>query len=320
MCAPGLVLGVAAAVAAPVAPRADGQTDAGRESAAPSARAASAATKPPGKKKPLCDANWDGGFITIQIGEKTSDGRVPRPYNPNAPEEPWEMPGGKHLFTREYGDAVFTLLGKFPDRESADKFLARVETESKLRSMTDRWQPPFRTNLGAYLVSDQYACTIDRENPIIDPANWIVELSGYLVVGDESECKGGRKKKKVTIVDCGGRKNLVTDTWSAPCDASPIESCLFEMAPGVIGIQQDYSASGEGRQLSFRVYDAKSKKRLFAMTEGYDRSAGDDEFTDVVDTDGDGIPELAGRSCIEQDCGRTWVRKWTGRKFEPAKN
>ena len=58
------------------------------------------------------------------------------------------------------------------------------------------------------------------------------------------------------------------------------------MSPGIIGIQQEYSASGEGRQLSFRAYDTAKGRKVFTMTEGYDRTGGPEDFTDVTDVDG----------------------------------
>ena len=302
---------------------------AGGEGLAPTASSTSvtpaatgpAATKPQPPRGFLCDDKWIGGFETVEIGGRKYDGSKLRDYDPQHPEVPWSVRGERYMLCQHEKDMMYTLLGRFWDRKETDKFLGKVETDPHFISMTSPSYPPVATGLGAYLASDQYTCTLDRSNPIIDPSNWIVELDGYLFAGDATECKQGKYRKVVTVIDCTGKKNLVTDTWAAPCDAGPVSTCIVEMSPGMFGIQQDYSHSSEGRQLSFRVYDVAKRRKVFAMTEGYDMTGGQDAFVKVRDVDNDGVPELEKLTCEGASCQRASLRKWDGRAFVdvPAK-
>jgi hypothetical protein len=180
--------------------------------------------------------------------------------------------------------------------------------------------PPTVTDPGALLVSNPYTCKLDFGNPVLRYADWIGEVDGLLYAAKEEACKGGKKKKKtVSVVDCKGDKTLLVDTWTAPCEATRTNACLYPMSPGMVGIQQEYSASGEGRQMSFRTHDTGKRRKVFGMTEGYDRTGGPEDFTDVMDVDGDGVPELSDRHCDGDDCQRTRLRKWNGQRFVEVK-
>jgi hypothetical protein len=127
-------------------------------------------------------------------------------------------------------------------------------------------------------------------------------------------------KKTVTVVSCDGTKKLATDTWAAPCDGTTVESCLYPFGPGIVAIRQDFSASGEGRQTSFRVYDLERGRVLAKFTGGGDWEAGGGSFRNFEDRDGDGIPEIIDTTCENtDDCKESRLRKWQKDRFVDVK-
>jgi len=237
-------------------------------------------------------------------------------YDPQHPEEPWQALSTRYLGLMDCCGNVDLrrLFGRFFERKEAEAFLKKLYAESRFARHLNPRFPPAIISPGALLVSEKYTCTLDKENDTLRKANWIVEIEGRLFAGAEGACQQGKRKKTVSMVACDGKKILATDTWAAPCDGSRVDTCLIPMSPGAVGIQQDYSASGEGRQLSFRIYDVKSGRKLFGMWEGYD-PAPVYEVTDVKDVDGDGVPELSERRCEDDDCRQTRLRKWDGKRF-----
>ena len=272
--------------------------------------------------KPLCDEKWDYDFSTIVIDFVEYDGKAEvKDYNPQKPDEPWSALSDQYLGFRHSSGAVFfrRFIGRFHDDAQAKALLKEVYSNSKYGKYLVPRMPPMVIHTGALLVSAKYTCTLDEGNPVLRGASWIAEVDGLLYAAKEAKFKGGKKQKSISVVDCKGDKTLLTDTWSAPCEATKVDSCLFPMSPGIMGIQQEYSASGEGRQLSFRGYDLRTRKKVFSFSEGYDSTGGPDDFMDVIDVDGDGVPELSDRHCDGGDCQRTRLRKWDGKKFVVVK-
>jgi hypothetical protein len=92
------------------------------------------------------------------------------------------------------------------------------------------------------------------------------------------------------------------------------------MSPGVIGIWQDYSASEEGRQTSFRVYEIGRGRQLATFTGGGDWEADRGSFTTFEDKDGDGVPEIVNTECENAEkCKVVGIRKWKKDRFVDVK-
>jgi hypothetical protein len=274
--------------------------------------------------KALCDNDWAGGFWTIAVDEKKYDGNAKnlKDYDPQHPEEAWQVLSERYFGLKDCCGNIrlHRFLGRFYDRKEADAFLRRVYKDSGLARHLNPRYPPTIIKPDALLVSDKFTCTLNKENDVLRHADWIVELDGHLFAGSRSACKQGQMKKTVTIVGCDGSKKLATDTWSAPCDGTTVNSCLYPFAPGVVAIRQDYSASGEGRQTSFRVYDLERGKQLAKFTGGGDWEAGGGSFCDFEDKDGDGIPEIVNTQCSsENDCKEVRMRKWKKDRFVDVK-
>jgi hypothetical protein len=279
--------------------------------------------------KALCDNDWAGGFFSVAVDRVKNDdkAKVLKEYDPQHPEDLWIVPEGRFLKLGYYSDPerrnqglpadqLIKLLGRFYDHKKADAFLGKVIKDSGLARFLNPRFPPTVISPGALLVSDKYTCTLNKENDTLSKANWIVELDGRLFAGASSACKQGKVKKTVAIVDCTGSKTLATDTWSAPCDGSQVDSCLFPMSPGVVAIRQDYSASGEGRQTSFRVYELQGGRTLDKFTGGGDWEAGGGSFRNFEDRDGDGIPEIIDTTCdADNKCAEVRMRKWKKDRF-----
>jgi hypothetical protein len=66
------------------------------------------------------------------------------------------------------------------------------------------------------------------------------------------------------------------------------------------------------------VYDVGKRKKVFGMSQVYDRSVGPDEWVRVKDVDKDSVPELVTEVCEEDSCDRKLLRKWNGRAFVAA--
>jgi len=289
-------------------------------------------TGKPGAKR-LCDSDWAGGFWTVEVNQLKNDGKTPlsKSYNPQRPSEPWLAPEGQYTRMGYYQDPdrrnkglppnqIVKMIGKFHEKKEAENFLKKMYSNSDFAVHLNPRYPPFVSAPGALLVSDKYTCTLNKENDTLSKANWIVEVDGHLFAGTESSCKQGKKKKTVNIVDCEGKKVLATDSWSAPCEGAWVESCLFPMSPGVVGIWQDYSASEEGRQTSFRVYETGRGRQLATFTGGGDWEAEGGSFTTFEDKDGDGVPEIVNTECENaQKCKEVRMRKWKKDRFVDVK-
>jgi hypothetical protein len=283
--------------------------------------------------KALCDENWEGGFWTVEVNQLKNDGKTPlsKAYNPERLLEPWLAPEGQYLRMGYYQDPdrrnkglapnqIVKMIGRFDDKKKADEFLKKMYGDSRFASNLNPRYPPFVSSPGALLVSEKYTCTLNKENDTLSKAAWIVEVDGHLFAGAESSCKQGKKKKTVSILDCEGKKTLATDSWSAPCDGSRVDSCVFPMSPGVAGIRHDYSASEEGRQTSFRVYDLSRGRQLATFTGGGDWEAQGGTFCSFEDRDGDGVPEIVNTECESSEkCAEVRIRKWKKDRFIDVK-
>jgi len=283
-------------------------------------RPPAAPTKP--APKVLCDESWDFGFYTVAIDRVDWDGKAQvKDYDPQHPDVPWSALSEHYLGLRDSGWVFFRrFIGRFRDKKEAEELRTDLYRNSKYAGALNPRFPPSAYTLGALLVSNPYTCKLDKGNPVLRYADWVAEIDGLLYAAKEEACKGGKKKKTIKVVDCKGDKTLLTDTWTAPCEATRINACLYRMSPGIVGIQQEHSAAGEGREMSFRAYDTGKRRKVFGMTESYDRTGGPDDFTDVKDVDGDGVPELSDRHCDGDDCQPTRLRKWNGQRFVEVKN
>jgi len=274
--------------------------------------------------KALCDGDWEGGFWTVAVDEKKFDGNVKvlKDYDPQHPNEPWQVLSDRYFGLKDCcGNVVLhRFLGRFYDRKQAEAFLKKAYSDSGLARHFNPRYPPTIIKPDALLASEKYACKLNKENDLLRHANWIVEVDGHLFAGAESSCKQGKKKKTVSILDCEGKKTLATDSWSAPCDGSRVDSCVFPMSPGVAGIRQDYSASEEGRQTSFRVYDLSRGRQLATFTGGGDWEAQGGTFCNFEDRDGDGVPEIVNTECESSEkCAEVRIRKWKKDRFIDVK-
>ena len=174
----------------------------------------------PARAEQLCDQEWDGRTLVIQIGERKNDGTPLEPYDPQQPMKPYEFPGARHLF-RQKGK-VYRAVGRFQDRAEGEAVRNQVYTEMT-HLYTGAYLPRLTTP-GEYLVTESPTCKISRKNPVIDPASWILEKDGVLLVGTQTECKQGQLTKSITVVSCDGMKNLLTDSVSVPCDMGRVNS------------------------------------------------------------------------------------------------
>jgi hypothetical protein len=283
--------------------------------------------------KGLCDDNWEGGFWTIEVDRLKNDGRtsVRKPYDPQKPLAPWFAPEGSYLRMGYFQDPdsrnkglpasfIIKMVGRFYDRKEAEALRKKMPRDVDLSVHLNPRYPPYVSAPGAYLASEKYTCTLNKENDTLTKASWIVELDGHLFAGAESACKDDKKRKTVSIVDCEGKKTLATDSWTSPCESSQVQSCLFPLAPGWIAIRQDYSTPEEGRQTSFRVYDLARGKQTAKFTGGGDWEAGGGSFCSFEDTDGDGIPEITNSRCEDdKDCKVVRTRKWNKDRFVDVK-
>jgi hypothetical protein len=162
------------------------------------------------------------------------------------------------------------------------------------------------------LYSDRYTCKHNPQQPAIAGSFWKVEMDGYLFTAQMQGCKAGRFHKVVTILDCAGDKVLARDRSDAPCEGDTYSN-VYAMSPDVFGIEQETSNTSEGRQLTFRIYDVVSGRKLFDTWYGYE--GGQEGPVDYVkDLDGDGRPELEQQDC-SPSCTRTRLRKWNGLNY-----
>jgi hypothetical protein len=264
------------------------------------------------RAEPLCDQDWDGRTLVIQIGERKDDGSPLESYDPQQPMKPYEFLGKRHLF-RQKGK-VYRAVGRFQDRTEGEAARDQVYTE-RPDLYTGAYLPRLTTP-GAYLVTDSPTCKIDRRNPVIDPASWILEQDGVLLVGAQTECKQGQFTKTITVVSCDGMKNLMTDSVSVSCEMGRVNSCIYPVVPGVVAFEHSYSAPAQGTQIRLRVYDVAKKKRLHSVDTGHDGGP-EAELMSVEDIDKDGVPEIV-RS-IAGTGERTSVLKWNKGKFAKVK-
>ncbi|WPB76527.1 hypothetical protein KYC5002_47020 [Archangium violaceum] len=264
------------------------------------------------RAEPLCDQDWEGGNLVIQLGERKNDGSPLQRFDPQQPMNPYEFPGERYVF-RQKG-RVYRAVGRFQDRQEGEAALKQVYNE--MPHLYTGSYPPFLSNPGAYLVTESRTCKINRKNPVIDPAWWILEKDGVLLVGSQTECKKGQLTKTVTVVSCDGMKNLMTDSVSVPCDMGRVNSCIHPVVPGVFAFAHSYSAPAQGTQVRLRVYDVPKKKRLHSIDAGHDGGP-ETELMSVQDIDNDGVPEIV--HTIAGTGERTSVLKWSKGKFAKVK-
>ncbi|OJH36867.1 hypothetical protein BON30_30680 [Cystobacter ferrugineus] len=264
------------------------------------------------RAEPLCDQNWDGANLIVQIGERKKDDTPLEPYDPKQPMKPYEFAGARYHLGQK--GKVYRAVGKFQNREEGDAAWKHVYSE--MTHLYTGAYPPFLTNPGAYLVTDLATCKINRKNPIIDPASWIMEKDNVLLVGAQTECKKGQFTKTITVVSCDGMKNLMTDSVKVPCDMGRVNSCIYPVVPGVVAFEHSYSAPAQGTQVRLRVYDIARKKRLHSIDAGHDGGP-ETELMSVQDIDEDGIPEIV--RTVAGTGERTSVLKWSKGKFSEVK-
>jgi hypothetical protein len=263
--------------------------------AAPASAEEGASARPATKR--LCDEDWEGQFLTVVIDKKKYDGSASslKAFNAATPNEPWQVTSERYLRYKDgYGNVfLHKLLGRFYDRKQAEAFLRKVNIDSGFSRHLNPRYPPSISGPGALLVSDKYTCTLNEENEVLAKANWIVEVDGHLFAGGESQCKQGKKRKTVSVVDCDGKKTLTTDTVETPCEAS-VHSCLYPLPGDAFAVDHDYSQASEGTTVAIRAYDLKKKRQVYSAEETND---GDADTTIVVvdDVDGDGVPEIVHR-------------------------
>ncbi|ATB42330.1 hypothetical protein CYFUS_007808 [Cystobacter fuscus] len=261
----------------------------------------------------LCDSEWGAKSLTIEIGERKNDGQPLQSYNPAKPFEPYDLLGDRYLFAEK--GVVYRTVGTFTDRKEGEEALKTVYME--MTHLYTGAYKPYLTSLGPYLVNDASTCKVNRDNPVIDPASWIMEKNKVLLVGQATTaCERGQTTKKLTVVSCDGKKNLLTDSVSAPCEAGRITTCIHPLAPGVFIFEHYYSAPGAGTSVNLRVYDTAKKKKLKALS-WVNEGGPEAEVLGVEDVDKDGVPEIV-RSIAGS--GRpTSLLKWNNGKLTEVK-
>lgn len=267
--------------------------------------------------KALCDDEWYGGFWTIAVDEKKYDGNAKnlKDYDPQHPDEAWQVLSERYFGLKDCCGNIrlHRFLGRFYDRKEADAFLRRVYKDSGLARHLNPRYPPTIIKPDALLVSDKFACTLNKENDVLRHADWIVELEGNLFAGAESRCTPGKntKKKSITVVDCSGSKKVLVDTLDVPCGTS-VRSCLYPLPDQAFALDHVYSEAGEGTSVVVRAYDIKKKLRVFSVDETNDGGP-DAELISVEDVDGDGVPEIVHRVAGTDEI--VSKMKWRNRRF-----
>jgi hypothetical protein len=266
--------------------------------------------------QPQCDTDWDDGHdYVIHIDEQKDDGRQVISFNPDQPMTPYELRGARYLF-REKG-RIYRTVGRFQDEKEGEAMLRKVEGE--MTHLYTSAYPPYLSKLGAYLASESPTCKVgqqSRSNRTIESASWVLEKEGVLLAGTQSECGNGSLTKKVTVISCDGKKNLLTDTVEEICDRTRrVYTCVYTLEPGVILLKHKYTIEGE-TDVDLRVYDVRKKKRLYSQQGSYGPGL-DHDFTDpktdVEDVDQDGVPEIV--STQQKTGQRLSVRKWQKGRF-----
>ncbi|WNG19897.1 hypothetical protein [Cystobacter fuscus] len=261
----------------------------------------------------LCDSEWGAKSLTIEIGERKNDGQPLQSYNPSKPFGPYDLLGDRYLFAEK--GVVYRTVGTFTDRQEGEEALKTVYME--MTHLYTGAYKPYLTSLGPYLVNDASTCKVNRDNPVIDPASWIMEKDKVLLVGQATTaCERGQTTKKLTVVSCDGKKNLLTDSVSAPCEAGRVTTCIHPLAPGVFIFEHFYSSPGSGTSVNLRVYDTAKKKKLKALS-WVNEGGPEAEVLGVEDVDKDGVPEIV-RSIAES--GKpTSLFKWKNGKLTEVK-
>jgi hypothetical protein len=312
------------------------------------------ATKPAGagtatKLPRLCDQDWRYGFWTVAIDSVDYDGKSQvKDYAPDKPEDPWSTLSDRYLGLHDRAGRhfLYRFIGQFYDKKEAEAFLTKVHQEAKFARHLNPRFPPMVLSLGALLVSDHYTCKLDHNNSELTNADWVAEVDGNLYAAQTKPCcKGGKlrsrtvmgadgdfkvgvepcgkdkRTKTIAVSDCTGTKTLFTDALSSPCeDASPTNACIYPMSPGFVAIEQEYSAGGDEVTSSIRVWDVASKKAVVKIKAGGALTADGGSFRELKDQDGDGIPEVVDRDCVEgKGCTIKRLQKWNGTRFVDAK-
>jgi hypothetical protein len=270
----------------------------------------------------ICDREWPGHNLVVEYGKRKAAGKAARPHYESEHElAPYELAGERFVFGEK--DTVYEVMGRFKTRDEAWAALGGEMRERFAGYLLGG--DPFVTRLGGYLPWDIKACKIDRRNPVVDPADWIVEEDGVLLVGSQSRCEKGQKNlvKKVTVVGCDGLTNLFTDSVTTSCKADVIDTCVYPLGPRVFAILHRYTrvideSTAETARL-FRVVDVDRKRRIFSAE---DKKTNDEfmpaNITRFNDADGDGRPEVLHGSCNRKgDCEVVKILKWDGKTYSP---
>ena len=264
-------------------------------------------------EEPLCDSEWGEQSLAIEVGERKNDGQPLKSYDPANPFEPYDLSGDRYLFARK--GITYRTVGRFTDRQEGEESLKKVYEE--MTYLYTGAYPPYLASLGPYLVSETFTCKVNKDNPVINPASWIMEKDKVLLVGQATTaCERGQTTKKLTVVSCDGKKNLLTDSVSAPCEAGRVTTCIHPLAPGVFIFEHYYSSPGSGTSVNLRVYDTAKKKKLKALS-WVNEGGPEAEVLGVEDVDKDGVPEIV-RSIAESGKA-TSMLKWKNGKLTEVK-
>ncbi|WNG19896.1 hypothetical protein [Cystobacter fuscus] len=270
-----------------------------------------AAPAPAPAEERLCDSEWGEQSLAIEVGERKNDGQPLKSYDPSNPFEPYDLPGDRYLFARK--GITYRTVGRFTDRQEGEEALEKVYAMSHLYTGA---YPPYLASLGPYLVSETFSCKVDGNNPVINPSSWLMEKDKVILAGATTACVRGRLTKKLTVVSCDGKKNLLTDSVSAPCEAGRVTTCIHPLAPGVFIFEHSYSSPGAGTSVNLRVYDTGKKKKLKSLS-WVNEGGPEAEVLGVEDVDKDGVPEIV-RSIAES--GKpTSLLKWNNGKLTEVK-
>lgn len=260
----------------------------------------------------LCDSEWGEQSLAIEVGERKNDGQPLKSYDPANPFEPYDLPGDRYLFARK--GITYRSVGRFTDKQEGEEALKKVYEE--MTYLYTGAYPPYLASLGPYLVSETFSCKVDGKNPVINPSSWLMEKDKVILAGATTACVRGRLTKKLTVVSCDGKKNLITDSVSAPCEAGRVTTCIHPVTPGVFIFEHFYSSPGGGTSVNLRAYDTGKKKKLKSM-DWVNEGGPEAEVLGVEDVDKDGVPEIV-RSIAES--GKpTSMFKWKSGKFIEVK-
>jgi hypothetical protein len=259
----------------------------------------------------MCDDLWDGKFYTVGVDSFRYDPKAITAYDPQKPEAPWVVREGRYLRVGFNANYAKRFIGRFDTDKEAAAFEQKIMRESRFGQFLNPRYPMHVVGVGALLVSESFTCKPNLSNAAMAEATWIKEVDGRLIVGGETECKGGKKKKTVSVVDCAGVKTLLTDTISVPCSAR-VTSCLGPLPEAAILFEHMYSDDGS-TNVAVRAYDIGKRKQVFKRDEA-NEGGPDAILLNMKDVDGDGAPEVVYQVAGTDEVVEQW--KWRNHRFQ----